>query len=93
MDELLTVVRELNAYAGPAGEESVWQGGGTIAVPIRLFVQLRKALGSVQDYNESGVHECMGCREPVTAPSSWCPRCQRGREPHPAGYAPWEVVA
>ena len=91
MDELLDIAREMDRYAGPAGEESVWQGGGTIAVPIRLFVTLRKALSGLQDYNADGVYWCMGCNEPIGSPGSWCPRCKRVRSPH-ADVAPWEVA-
>lgn len=90
MERLLEAVRELDRYAGPGAEESVWQGGGTMAVPLRLLIDLRAALHAVQDYNESGIHECMGCSEPTTAPLTWCSRCERNRRPHPEGANLWD---
>ena len=91
MDELVRVCREFDDYAGPAGEESVWQGGGTIAVPIRLFVALR---GIMRGLDAQVVHKCLVCRvEPANAVDAVCPKCQRNRSPRPAGVAPWEVVA
>lgn len=91
MDELLAVVREMDAYAGAAGEEDA-RGDMPFACPRRYFVRLRKALGALQAYNEDGVYECMGCREIIGSPGSWCGRCKRIRAPQ-ADKDPWKVQA